>query len=55
MTIVCQNASDPSCEGCFDCAQYCMAQCDAGSTCPNGSTCTTDVCTPTLTYCGDGA
>jgi hypothetical protein len=32
------------CEGCFDCAQYCVAVCDGGSVCPNGSTCVDDPC-----------
>jgi hypothetical protein len=32
------------CEGCFDCGQYCVAVCDGGSVCPNGSTCVDDAC-----------
>lgn len=44
--------SGPVCEGCLDCAQYCIANCDAESECPNGGTCVENVCAPALAHCG---
>jgi hypothetical protein len=49
ITVICGRIDSPPrggglCEGCFDCGQYCVAVCDGGSTCPNGSSCIADAC-----------
>lgn len=60
VTIICgtigfASGFDHFCEGCQDCAQYCIASCGVDvSTCPNGGYCVGDSCAPQpdYAYCG---
>jgi hypothetical protein len=55
VTIVCGTIGYPMqnfCEGCFDCAQYCIASCWDDSTCPDGGSCVGNLCAPEGAHCG---
>lgn len=62
VTVVCGTIGFPGgpdhfvCEGCFDCAQYCIPVCDVGSVCPSGGVCGWNFCSPEGGgHCGSGS
>lgn len=52
LVISCGRLSAPSCEGCFDCGQYCIPECGVGDVCPSGGACLADTCGQFEGVCG---